>query len=51
MQLTDTGRTKLGEVIPLWEQAQAKIIAAGLGHERWSKLYDELQEVVRLAQT
>ncbi len=50
VQLSDVGRAKLREIIPLWEQAQAKIIAAGLGHERWSKLYDELQEVVRLAQ-
>jgi DNA-binding MarR family transcriptional regulator len=50
IQLTDAGREKLREIIPLWEQAQTKIIAAGLGYERWSKLYDELQEVVRLAQ-
>jgi len=50
LQLTDAGREKVREIIPLWEQAQTKIIAAGLGYERWSKLYDELQEVVRLAQ-
>jgi DNA-binding MarR family transcriptional regulator len=50
LQLTDAGREKLREIIPLWEQAQTKIIAAGLGHERWSKPYDDLQEVVRLAQ-
>jgi DNA-binding MarR family transcriptional regulator len=50
VQLTDAGHAKRREVIPLWEQAQAKIIAAGLGHERWGQLYDDLQEVVRLAQ-
>jgi DNA-binding MarR family transcriptional regulator len=50
VQLTDAGHTKRYEVIPLWEQAQARIIATGLGHERWSRLYDDLQEVVRLAQ-
>jgi DNA-binding MarR family transcriptional regulator len=50
VQLTEAGYAKRREVIPLWEQAQAKIIAAGLGHERWSRLYDDLQEVVRLAQ-
>jgi DNA-binding MarR family transcriptional regulator len=50
VQLTDAGQAKRREIIPLWQQAQAKIIAAGLGHERWSKLYDDLQEVVRLAQ-
>jgi DNA-binding MarR family transcriptional regulator len=51
VQLTDAGHAKRREIIPLWEQAQARIIAAGLGHERWGRLYDDLQEVVRLAQT
>jgi DNA-binding MarR family transcriptional regulator len=50
VQLTDAGHTKRREVVPLWQAAQSKIIAEGLGHERWSRLYDELQEVVRLAQ-
>jgi DNA-binding MarR family transcriptional regulator len=50
VQLTDAGHAKRRDVIPLWEQAQARIIAVGLGHERWSRLYDDLQEVVRLAQ-
>ena len=50
VQLTDAGHAKRRDVIPLWQAAQSKIIAAGLGHERWSRLYDELQEVVRLAQ-
>jgi DNA-binding MarR family transcriptional regulator len=50
VQLTDAGYAKQREVIPLWRQAQARIIAAGLGYERWSRLYDDLQEVVRLAQ-
>ena len=51
LELTATGQAKRREIIPLWEQAQAKIIAQGLGHERWGTLYDDLQEVVRLAQT
>jgi DNA-binding MarR family transcriptional regulator len=50
VQVTDAGRAKLREITPLWEQAQARIVAGGLGHERWGRLYDELQEVVRLAQ-
>ena len=50
VQLTDAGYAKRREVVPLWQAAQSKIIAKGLGHERWSRLYDELQEVVRLAQ-
>jgi DNA-binding MarR family transcriptional regulator len=50
VQLTDTGHAKRREIIPLWQQAQTRIIAAGLGHQRWARLYDDLQEVVRLAQ-
>src|SRR5215813_2673619 len=50
VQLTDAGFAKRREVVPLWQAAQSKIIAEGLGHERWSRLYDELQEVVWLAQ-
>ena len=50
VQLTEAGYAKRREVVPLWQAAQSKIIAEGLGHERWSRLYDELQEVVRLAQ-
>jgi DNA-binding MarR family transcriptional regulator len=50
VELTDAGRAKRREIIPLWEQAQAKIIGAGLGPERWGQLYKDLQEVVRLAQ-
>jgi DNA-binding MarR family transcriptional regulator len=50
VQLTDTGYARRHEVIPFWQAAQSKIIAKGLGHECWSRLYDELQEVVRLTQ-
>jgi len=50
VQLTDAGHVKRREVVPLWQAAQSKIIAEGLGYERWGRLYDELLEVVRLAQ-
>lgn len=50
VQLTDQGRAMLHAVIPLWQQAQEQLIGDGLGFERWSHLYDELQEVVRIAQ-
>ncbi len=50
VQLTDAGRGKLDEVIPLWQQAQARIITNGLGPEQWRTLYDDLQDVVRLTQ-
>lgn len=50
VRLTGAGAAKHGEIIPLWEQAQAQIVAEGLGDARWDKLYEELQLVVRLAQ-
>lgn len=50
VQMTEAGQAKLHAVIPLWQQAQARVITDGLGYERWSALYDELQDVVRLAQ-
>lgn len=50
VQLTDAGHTILDRAIPLWEQAQQQLVVDGLGHMRWSHLYDELQDVVRLAQ-
>jgi DNA-binding MarR family transcriptional regulator len=50
VQLTEAGHAKRHAIIPLWQQAQARIIGAGLGHERWGRLYDDLQEVVRLTQ-
>ena len=50
LRLTDAGRAKLRQVIPLWEQAQTRLIAEGLGPVRWGQLYADLQEVVRLTQ-
>lgn len=49
VRLTDAGHAKRREIIPLWEQAQAKLIARGLGRDRWGRLYADLQDVVRLA--
>ena len=49
VQLTDAGREKMREVVPLWREAQARFIAEGLGPERWGRLYDDLQEVVKVA--
>ena len=51
VHLTDAGQVKLQAILPLWEQAQAKLIAEGLGPTRWGRLYDTLQEVVRVVQT
>lgn len=50
VQLTDLGRTTLAAAIPLWQQAQQQMIDNGLGSARWARLYDELQDVVRVAQ-
>ncbi len=50
VELTNIGGYKLDAILPLWEQAQARMITDGLGLERWNTLYAELQAVVRTAQ-
>lgn len=46
--LTAEGCEALAKAIPLWEQAQARIVE-GLGH-RWSTLLSDLSDTVLLAQ-
>jgi len=45
--ITAKGRRKLASALPLWDQAQAKLIAA-LGKGRWSGLLNELGSLVSL---
>lgn len=45
--LTAEGCEALAKAIPLWEQAQARIVE-GLGH-RWSTLLSDLSDTVLLA--
>jgi len=48
VELTDAGRAKLKEVLPLWQQAHARL-QVGLGVERSRHLLDELDAVAALA--
>jgi DNA-binding MarR family transcriptional regulator len=43
--LTDRGREVLATALPLWRQAQARVVD-GLGHERWRRLLADLSETV-----
>lgn len=47
--LTEKGRGKLEEVVPLWRAAQ-KRMAGGLGKDRWSGLLRDLESTVSVAQ-
>lgn len=51
VRLSALGHTRLAEAIPLWQSAQARMIANGLGYNRWNTLYNDLQAVVHLTQT
>lgn len=51
VRLTAAGQRKLDEAVPLWQHAQAHMIAEGLGAARWRALYDDLQDVVQIAQS
>jgi len=46
--LTAKGREALVKALPLWEQAQAQVIA-GLGQNRWSTLLLDLSDTVLLS--
>lgn len=46
--LTNKGRTALVRGLPLWQEAQVRVVQ-GLGEERWKALRDGLSAVVSLA--
>ncbi len=48
--ITPAGRDALGQALPLWEKAQARI-AGGLGAARWKGMVGDLNEAIRLART
>jgi DNA-binding MarR family transcriptional regulator len=47
--ITDHGRDTLARALPLWQQAQARIVKS-LGKRRWTGLLADLDETVRLSQ-
>jgi DNA-binding MarR family transcriptional regulator len=48
VELTDAGRAKLSQALPLWHQAHARL-EEGLGAERSRRLLEELDAVTDLA--
>ena len=48
--ITPAGRDALGQALPLWEKAQARI-AGGLGAARWEGMVKDLNTAIRLART
>ena len=45
--LTNQGREALAAALPLWEEAQTRIVS-GLGRARWDMLLPDLSDVVSL---
>ncbi len=48
--ITPAGRDALGQALPLWQKAQARI-AGGLGAARWKGMVEDLNTAIRLART
>jgi len=48
VKLTEAGREKLAQAIPLWEAGQ-KIVIEHLGRERWTALMGDLAQLTKLA--
>ena len=48
LELTDEGLALLVDSVPLWKEAQTRVLTRH-GRERWDGLRDELREVVEVA--
>ena len=49
ISLTRKGKTVLGEAVPLWREAQARLVH-GLGEKRWSGFLDDLATTIGVVQ-
>ena len=49
ISLTDAGRSVLDAALPLWREAQSRLVGS-LGPERWSDFLDDLGETVTVVQ-
>jgi DNA-binding MarR family transcriptional regulator len=45
VEITPAGQQKIAEAAPLWEAAQAQLLAT-LGQDRWSRVMSDLHVVV-----
>jgi DNA-binding MarR family transcriptional regulator len=48
LSLTRSGRAALGRAMPLWQQAQARVLAQ-IGDARWARLLTDLQGLISAA--
>ena len=48
LSLTDSGRAVLAAAMPLWRQAQARVLAQ-IGEARWAGLLEDLQGLISAA--
>ncbi|MEO7002808.1 MAG: MarR family winged helix-turn-helix transcriptional regulator [Ktedonobacterales bacterium] len=49
IQLTAAGQLALFNALPLWREAQGRLVDTGLGIGAWTQLRSELQQLVTLA--
>ena len=50
VQVTANGRKALEKALPLWEQAQSKVVES-LGHAHWGKLVKELRTLAEIGRS
>ena len=48
LEVTEKGRSRLGEALPLWKQAQAAL-RRKLGEQTWAHIHSDLDQLIRAA--
>ena len=48
LEITEKGRSRLGEALPLWKQAQ-QTLRRKLGEQNWVNIHDDLDQLIRAA--
>jgi len=48
LEVTEKGRSRLGEALPLWKQAQERL-RRKLGEQNWASIHSNLDQLIRAA--
>ena len=48
LEVTEKGRSRLGEALPLWKQAQ-ETLRRKLGEQNWANIHSDLDRLIRAA--
>src|SRR5215471_6484992 len=48
LEITEKGRSRLGEALPLWKQAQ-ETLRRKLGEQNWASIHSNLDQLIRAA--